>query len=60
MILYSENKAEEIALEGTKIIRNMSVSFRSFGRRHRILSIYGKKRDMAAVGGLRPHCAAGL
>jgi len=60
MILYSENNAEEIALEGTRIMRNINISFRSFGRRHRILSIYGKKRDTAAVGGLRPHCSIGL
>ena len=54
MNLYHSNIAEEITMEGTKIMRSMNVSFRAFGRRHKILSIYGKERDMAAIGGLRP------
>lgn len=59
MEFYHSNLAEEITMEGTKIMRSMNVSFRAFGRRHKILSIYGKERDMASVGGLRPHIAAG-
>jgi hypothetical protein len=55
MNLYNSNLAAEITMEGTKIMRTMSVSFRAFGRRHKILSIYGKEKDMALVGGMRPH-----
>ena len=57
MNLYHSNIATEITMDGTKIMRSMNVSFRAFGRRHKILSIYGKEKDMAAIGGLRPHIA---